>query len=497
MNFLRSIRKIQVGFSLNKLMQLVAASAALLLICLPASSQSLQLGHISGVVTDQQGGVIAGATVNVIDVDRGVTRALTSDSAGQYSAPSLTAGTYTVRVEAAGFKVLERQNVALGNGEEVRVDVVLQPGAQNQTVTVTESLPLINTTNAVISATLETQQLEDLPIMGRLYTHLLDFNPGILGRPGGNSPDYSMNGMGGQQNDFMFDGVEDVNQFTDSGPLIGAATSTDELTILPLDAVGEVSVLANPTAEFGWELGAHINVGLKSGTNSLHGTAYAFVRNTAFDANNQYTKPALTPTDDQEQFGASLGGPIKKDKLFFFGNYEGMRYTVGVAGTASLATSQSLAALGDAADVANATTLSLPDAIKDLANNQGITPNPMSLAMAGCTFTGAPATILATANTPGNGTVVPTCNPTKGLFLNGTNNAANFPLVNNDIGHSDNEIVKMDYHPNDHNAINGEDFFGQSFTTTPNSTLFPAWTNTNFSRTQAVRVVWVFTPNTT
>jgi len=261
----------EMGSSLRTLLQAVAASAALaLLICLPASPQSLELGHISGVVTDQTGGTVAGATVTVTDVERGVSRPLTTDAAGLYSAPGLTAGTYTVRVEAAGFKLFERQNVILGNGEEARVDVTLQPGAQNQTVTVTEALPLMNTTNAVLAATIETQQLEQLPVMGRLYTHLLDYNPGILGQPGGNSPDYKMNGVGGQQNDFLLDGVEDINYYVDSGPLVGAATSTDELTLLPLDAIGEVTLLSNPTAEFGWEMGAHVNVGLKSGTNSLH-----------------------------------------------------------------------------------------------------------------------------------------------------------------------------------------------------------------------------------
>jgi len=468
----------------------MVASAAMLLLCLPASSQSLQLGHISGVVTDQQGGIIANATVNVIDVARGVTRPLTTDAAGLYSAPGLTAGTYTVHVEAPGFKTLDRQNVILGNGEEVRVDVTLQPGAQNQTVTVTESLPLINTTNAVLSSTIETQMLENLPAQGRVYSHMMDFSAGVISPPGqGAGP--AVNGVDGTKDQWMLDGVEDINHFVgNGGPLIGAATSTDELTILPLDAIGEVSVITNPSAEFGQGLGAHVSVGLKSGTNAIHGTAYAFGRDTAFDAQNQFLGNSVPrATDEIEQFGASIGGPIRKDKIFYFGNYEGFRYNVGSATTAALATSQSI---GD-------TNLSLPDAIKDLANNFGLTPNPMSMLLAGCTFTGSPATVLATSIggvfTPGNGTVVPTCDPTKGVFLNNTTNPALTPLSNLTSGHSDNEIVKMDYHPNEHNAINGEDFFGQAHTISPQNTLFPAWNNANLSRTQAVRVVWVFTPN--
>jgi hypothetical protein len=492
MNSVRSNRKMEMGLSLGTLLQALAASAALaLLICLPASPQGLQLGQISGVVTDQSGGAVAGATVSVVDVARGVTRPLTTDAAGLYSAPGLTAGTYTVRVEAAGFKVLERQNVILGNGDEARVDVTLQPGATNQTVTVTESLPVMNTTNTVLASTLETQQIEDLPINGRLYTHLLDYNPGILGKPGGNSPDYAMNGMGGLQNDWMLDGVEDENEFVNSGPEVGSATSSDELTILPLDAVGEVSILANPTAEYGWELGAHVNVGLKSGTNSIHGTAYAFGRDTSLDAANQYTQSR--PDDLFEQYGASIGGPIKKDKLFYFGNYEGMHYTIGAASSAALATSQSLAAT----QPTNSTTLSLPDAVADLANNAGLTPNPMSMLMAGCTFTGTPGTGTPGTNGFVKGNVAATCDPTKGLFQNGTTTALNFPLATDWNGHSDNQITKVDWHPNDHNAINGEYYFGQAFTLTPNGSLLPQFDNTNLSRTQAMRAVWVFTPNAT
>ena len=345
MSSLRAIPETLKGCNLKKLMQVMVASLALLLISLPASSQA-QLGTISGVVTDQTGGVVAGATVNVIDVARGVTRPLITDAAGLYSAAGLTAGAYTIHVEAAGFKGVDRQNVDLGNGGDVRVDVTLQPGAQNQTVTVTEALPLMNTTNAVLAATVETQFLEDLPANGRVYSHLMDFSAGVISRPGQSSGP-SVNGVAGTKNQWMLDGVEDINHFVgNGGPLIGAATSTDELTILPLDAIGEVTVISNPTAEFGQGLGAHVAVGLKSGTNSIHGTAYAFGRDTLLDAQNQYLGTTVPRAlDTIEQFGATIGGPIKKDKLFYFGNYEGFRYAVGNATTASLATSNSLASL--------------------------------------------------------------------------------------------------------------------------------------------------------
>src|SRR6476646_2159866 len=139
---------------------------ALLTLCVPAFSQG-SFGRLLGTVTDQSGGVITGATVTVVDTERGVNRTLTTDDAGAYNAPNLTAGNYTVRVEAKGFKRIERQSIALEVGHEVRVDLIVQPGEQNQTVTVTESVPLVETTNATMGGTLENADIIDLPLNGR------------------------------------------------------------------------------------------------------------------------------------------------------------------------------------------------------------------------------------------------------------------------------------------------------------------------------------------
>src|SRR5690348_13604901 len=291
----------------KKVFQALGLAVGILLVCVPAFSQ-LNLGSINGTVTDASGAVIAGATVTVTDVERGVSRTLTTDTAGQYFAPSLTPGTYSVRAEFTGFQTLNRTGISVGVGQAVRVDVAMQPGAQTQTVTVTEAVPLINTTNEVLSSTVESNQLSELPINGRLYTKVLDFQPGVHGNPGGNSPNYQTNGASGQGNYFMLDGVENSNIFVNSGPLIGAATSTDELTILPQDAVQEVNVMTNPPAEFGWFQGAIVNVGLKSGTNTVHGSAYLFARNNGLDAYDPYlNSPGAPPTnakqtDDFKQF---------------------------------------------------------------------------------------------------------------------------------------------------------------------------------------------------
>ena len=138
----------------NKIAFLLLATLGVLLFSVPLFSQGSN-GRILGTVTDQSGGVISGATVTIIDKDRGVARTLTTDDAGEYNAPQLLPGTYTVRAEANGFKKLERENVELGVGKEVRVDLTVQPGTQAQTVTVTEAIPLVETTNATLGGTLQ------------------------------------------------------------------------------------------------------------------------------------------------------------------------------------------------------------------------------------------------------------------------------------------------------------------------------------------------------
>ncbi|HKV04866.1 MAG TPA: TonB-dependent receptor [Candidatus Acidoferrales bacterium] len=457
--------------------QALGLALGLLLFCVPAYPQ-LNYGSINGTITDASGAVIVGATVTITDVDRGVSRTLITDSAGQYFAPSLTPGSYSVRVEFTGFQSLNRTSVSVGVGQAVRVDLSMQPGSQSQTVTVTEAVPLVDTTNEVLSSTVESTQLAELPINGQLYTKVLEFQPGIHGNPGGNSPNYQTNGASGQGNYFLLDGVENSNIFVNSGPLIGAATSTDELTILPQDAVQEVNVMTNPPAEFGWFQGAVVNVGLKSGTNAIHGSGYGFGRNNSLDAYDPYLggSPAPKQDDNFKQFGGSLGGPVKKDKLFYFGAFDLMRYTVGTAGTATVPTVNGGAGVDDP-------THSVPLAIQDLINNQDILPSQLSLNLSDCTVAGAAPTAVATCGT-------------KGVFRNNSLRTNNLGVPGDSAGHSNNVIGRVDYHLNDRNSINGEYFFGQAITSTPNVGEPSFWNNLNLSRTQMMRAVWIDTPNT-
>jgi hypothetical protein len=450
----------------RRTMQPACLILGLLSISLPAFSQ-LNFGQISGTVTDSTGSILPGAAVTVTDVERGIARALTTDNAGLYSASSLVPGTYSVRATVSGFNTTERRDIEVGVGQIVRIDLALQPGTQNQTVLVEGAPPLINATNSMISTTIESKTINDLPLSGRLYTKVLDYTPGVAGRPGGNTPTYSSNGAGTMANMWMLDGVDDVNQFAASGPLFGATTSADELTILPLDSIDEINVIANPRAEFGWEEGAVVNVGLKSGTNSLHGSAYAYGRDTALDAASPYLGPLPKADDLFKQFGASIGGPIVKDKLFFFGNYEGFRYTVG---------SPSILQVPSSLPLGGDTTNSFPDAIADLKAN-GIQPNQLSLNLAGCTAQGV-------------------CDPHKGVFTNGTSS----PLLSvglDNVGHSDNQIEKIDYHPNAKNTIIGSYLFGNATDLTAGVGLQPYWANTDHNRVMVVRASWVYVPTPT
>jgi hypothetical protein len=461
---------------------------AVLLVCLPAFSQG-SFGRILGTVTDQTGGVVAGATVTVIDTERGVSRALVTDDAGVYNAPNLTAGNYTVRVEAKGFKRIERQGIVMEVGHEVRVDLTVQPGEQNQTVTVTEAVPLVETTNATLGGTLDNADIADLPLNGRDYQNLLGLRPGVVLQPGGGPWTQSTNGVRPDESVWMVEGVYNAN-FFDGRPVMGMASPfTDSASILPVDAIQEFNLMENPKAEYGWHPGAVVNVGIKSGTNQLHGAAYAFGRTDSWDARNYFNPVSVasgcllisngqcTKVPAQlKQFGGVAGGPIKKDKLFFFGGYEGLRSEIGFAGSLNVPSTASLGASP------TATTQSMVDAINALKFPTVGTPvalSAQSLNMAGCTTGATAAATVCTGN----------------LFPN-TGTATSFLSTFPNLNTSDNGIGKLDYHANDKNTINGMFYYGHYNATGedhPFSNL--AATDTVPIRTLTTTASWVYTPN--
>src|SRR5206468_2091665 len=290
-------------------------------------------GRILGSVKDSTGAVIPGATVSIIDKDRGLARTLTTEEAGLYNAPNLIPGTYLVRAELPGFKRLDRENVVVEVGSEIRVDLTIEPGQQGETVTVNEAIPLVDTTSGTLGGVLANAAINDMPLNGRNYQNLLNLIPGVMIQPGGSPWTQSTNNSRPDETVWLVDGVFNAN-YQDRRPIANMPSPfTDGATILPIDAIQEFKLEENSKAEYGGMAGAVVNVGIRSGTNTLHGTGYAFGRSDAWAARNFFNPPTVGPKapTELEQFGGVLGGPIMKDKLFFFGGYEGLRSFVGNA----------------------------------------------------------------------------------------------------------------------------------------------------------------------
>src|SRR5712672_1301728 len=279
---------------------LVLATAA------PVFSQSTT-GRILGEVRDQSGAALAGASVTVTDVQRATKRTVAADESGAYVVSNLTPSVYTVRAEAKGFKTVERPNVTVEVATDVTVDVALPPGNVTETIVVTDEVPLVNTTSSTLGGTLSNKEINDLPLNGRNYENLLQLRPGVVRYPGGGFSTTSTNGLRAEDNAYFVEGLFNSEPCSGQGIINGAGIAGDSATILPIDAIQEFNVQENPAAEYGWKPGAVINVGLKAGTNSIHGTAFAFGRDGVMDARNYFNQsPAAKNPRTLEQFGGSL-----------------------------------------------------------------------------------------------------------------------------------------------------------------------------------------------
>jgi hypothetical protein len=455
------------------------------LLSLPAMAQSTG-GRILGSITDSTGASVGGATVVISDVERGTLRTLTTDETGAYAAPDLTPGTYKIHVEAKGFKSVERPNVVIEVATDVRADFSLQTGQVSETVVVNEEVPLLNTTSSTLGGTLSNQEINDLPLNGRNYENLLQLRPGVMRYPGGGFSTTSANGLRAEDNAYFVEGLFNSEPYSGQAIINGSGIAGDSATILPIDAIQEFNLQQNPPAEYGWKPGAVVNVGLKSGTNRIHGTAFGFGRDGVMDARNYFNddpNPKLTRT--LEQFGGSLGGPIIKDKAFFFGAYEGQRYNVGNSFGGITSPSMvhmapngtcSFGFAGDCAD-------SIPDAIADItqpaAVASGVIVSPASLLISGCTFSGAAVTC--------NGSGFPANNAQSINITNGFNNVVH---VNNLVG-------KVDYKLNERSSVSGTYFFGNNSGTVEDfPELQQKWLSDIHTRAQVVGGNWIWTPTT-
>src|SRR5271170_330221 len=318
-------------------MKLTLTLVALLLAATTMVAQTFR-GTILGVVTDPSGAVVSGATVKIKNVNTGLERDTQTSADGSYSVPELPIGTYNVTVSQSGFQTSSTTAVAVDVAGERRVDVSLKPGQVSEKVEVSgESLPQVETTTNDMGGVLTSENVENLPVNGRDYTKLIYLNPGVSGSPDqisdspGSYGEFSMNGARGRSNNYLLDGT-DMNDGYRNDPAINqAGVFGTPSAILPIDSIAEVRVLSNFEPEYGRNGGAVVNIVTKSGTNALHGTAAEYFRNDALDSRN-YFNLASQPKAlfHNNQYGASLGGPIVKDKTFFYADYEGQQEKVGV-----------------------------------------------------------------------------------------------------------------------------------------------------------------------
>jgi Carboxypeptidase regulatory-like domain/TonB dependent receptor len=450
----------------------ISLLAALLLVsALPLFSQAYT-GRILGNVNDQSGASLSGAKVSITDTARGNTRSLTTDASGDYVAPDLLPGIYTVKAESTGFKTTERVNIQLEVGKDARVDFALLPGNVSETVTVTEEIPLVETTNDVLGGTLSNAQINDLPLNGRDFQNLVVLQPGVVRYPGGGYETTSSNGVRPEDNNYIVDGIDNNEPFGAQSVINGTGTGGDSATVLPIDAIQQFNVEENPPAEYGWKPGAIVNVGLKSGTNKIHGTAYDFERNSVFDARNYFDVVPNPQTPLRlHQFGATVGGPIVKDKLFFFAGYEGVRYLVG---NSNEVTSPATVPL-PGGDPAN----SIPDAIAAL-QALGTPINPLSLTVSGCTL-GPPVTC--------SGKFFPINN---GLNPQGVNEV-NSGFPNNARG--DNGLAKIDFNVSQNHRISGMYFIGDDLETLQDAPVLQSiWRSVGATRAEVLGGSWTWTP---
>ena len=319
-----------------------AARLCVILLLAFANVYAQVTATISGTVTDSSGAILSGATVVVRNAGTDVAQTTSTDVQGRYSVPELPVGDYQVRVSAPGFQNMVRTGITLSVGAQSVVDFAMSVGQSQETITVEAQVSGVDTISTSVGTVIEPTQMRELPLNGRNYESLLDLVPGVTPVPAttgvfgafyGTQQNYSVSGSRPEGQLFLLDDTNTAD-FFNHGTGSGALG-----TSLGIEGIAEFQTLTNTySAQFGGN-GAVVNAVTKSGTNDFHGSAYEFLRNSALDARNFFdnSNPGGGPPEfRRNQYGGSLGGPIKKDKLFFFVNYEGLRQSQGVSQIATV-----------------------------------------------------------------------------------------------------------------------------------------------------------------
>ncbi len=309
----------------SRVCRVTAVLLAFFVFQIDAQAQALS-GTIVGTIVDNSGAAVVDASVRLRNTGTGFTRTATTNASGQYSAPTIPTGVYSITIEKTGFGTLVREGVELTAADTITVNSTLTVGDVKQTVEVAASAPLLEAQSAEVSQLVDNRRIIEMPLNGRTFTSLLLLTPGAhagsssLGRGPYSlraNVDYSVNGSMASANSYLIDGLFNRNLWLNT------------LIIVPtIDSIQEFRVLtANYSAEYGAAAGAVTLVQTKSGTNRIHGTVYEFLRNDKLDANQFFNNRAGTPRPQfrRNEFGATAGGPIRRDKTFFFADYQGIR----------------------------------------------------------------------------------------------------------------------------------------------------------------------------
>ena len=319
----------------------VTSLAIVIFVMLPLCVHAQVAGAtLTGTVSDSTGAVIPNVQVSIKNEGTGETRSVTVDTSGFYSAPNLLPGKYDVTATATGFSTTVQNGITLTVGAQQLLNIKMKVGQVAQKIEVTDAAPSVQLTNSTITGVVGQDAVAQLPLNGRDWTALATLQPGVnsVGSIQANtgSPDRARRGYGAQmtisgsrptQNNYRIDGIS-VNDYTNGGP------GSVEGSTLGVDAVQEFSVLtSNYSAEYGRTSGGVINALTKSGTNRFHGDVYEYLRNSALDTRNYFDPVGQIPEFRRNQFGAALGGPIWKDRTFFFADYEGLRQNQGITST--------------------------------------------------------------------------------------------------------------------------------------------------------------------
>ena len=447
-------------------------------------------GTILGTVTDSTGAAVVGARVTVHNVDTGVDRSTDTTTDGTYLMPELPVGNYNVIVEMKGFQKTATNGVLVSVAAERRVDAILKPGEVSQQITVSgETLPVVETASDTLGGAFENHEIQELPINGRDYTKLLIMVPGTAGEPngGGDSPGsyglFSADGSRGRSNNYILDGTDMNDGYRNLPAINQGGVFGVPGTILPEDSIQELNVLTNFESEYGRNSGAVVSIVTRSGTNQLHGSAFEDFRNAVLNARNFFNAVGQ-PKDAfrNNQFGGSVGGPIVKDKTFFYVSYEGQREGLAITSINSVPTLN---------DPTNTSGTDYAQAITSLGGNPALCTSTVVACIQGNSAVVNPVILNLYNLCNNNGH----CSGGNNVWP--TTTAAGGPATNN----LDSALIKIDHNLDANNQISGRYFFGNSHQSFPlgvgGGNNLPN-TNTNAPiRTQLVSVSWVRTVSPT